>query len=113
MTIYLTPLRDLTLEVAPKHTNPTTGAREPITSGTLTAFLATSNAPSATQVGSLTTEGVHVGSGRWIVSFNAAMLTEVALSSLTSTPFCILQMTDEFRDYVTLTYRASAPATIP
>jgi hypothetical protein len=118
MSIYLTPLRDLTLEVVAKNyvASGTSIAQTPITSGAMSAFLATSNSPTASAAdASLVGTCTHVGTGHWLVTFDAAILTASLLAThfAAATPYCIVQIPSEFRDYVTLTYRASAPATIP
>lgn len=114
--IGLYPLNDLVLEVKLTKVNTTTGATEPLTTGTVTAFIANANTPTATAADpTLTGTCTHVGSGRWIIEFDAAILTAALLASLfaSATPYCIVQVTNGTRTYIELVYAASRAATIP
>lgn len=117
-TIYLTPLRDLKIEIVAKNYVIANSkvSQAAITTGTMSAFLATSNGPTATAAdASLVGTCTHAGTGHWLVEFDAAILTASLLAThfASATPYCIVSIPNEFRDYVTLTYRSSAPATIP
>lgn len=115
MAIYLYPLNDLSLEVKLKTVNSETGAKEALTTGTVTAFLATANTPTASAAdATLSVSCVHIGSGKWLAQFDGATLTATLLNTLFSaaTPYCIVQAAGDIRAYVELTYSASREATV-
>lgn len=109
------PLNDFAMFVKLYDINSTTGAKTPLTSGSVTAFLATTNTPTATSADpSLSVSCVHVGSGKWLVFFDASLLTASLMDSLfgSTPPFLIVQYPDGVRAYIELEYQASRPGTI-
>jgi hypothetical protein len=109
----LAPLNDFVLQATLKEVDATTGQYVPVTSGSVTAFLATSNASDAAAADpSLVATAVHVKNGRWLITFDAATLTKQLLSTLfaSATPYCIITRSGGFRRYVQLAYSDSEAA---
>lgn len=109
-TPKLYPLNDCALLVTVRVVN-NAGRYVPLEASVApTAFLATSNEPTATAADlSLVTTPVYTGaSGRWLVAFDAADLTPSLLATLfgSTTPFCIVQFTDDVRVAIELDYEA-------
>lgn len=116
-TIMLYPLNDLVLKAKLKEVVDGSLTATPLTTGTVTAFLATSNSPTAVAAdAALTGDCEHVAGGAWRVAFDAADLDPALLDSLFgATPtacYCIIQQPGGIRTYVPLTYAASRPATV-
>lgn len=113
--IGLYPLNDLVLEVKLTKVNTTTGAVEPLTTGTVSAFLATSPTATSGIDASLVGTCTHIGSGRWIIEFDAAILTAALLAThfASNTPYCIISVLNGTKTYVQLVYATSRAATIP
>jgi hypothetical protein len=111
----LYPLNDLTFLVTLKTVDPATGKVIALTTGSVTGFIAASNLPTASAADpSLTFTITHVGSGKWLVVMDAALLTAALLNTLFgsgATPYVILQLTGGFRAYIQLAYFASRQAT--
>lgn len=98
-----------------------TGVTTPVTTGTVTGFLATSSSPTATAADpSLEVSGVYVGgangydAGTWLFEIDADDLTPTLLATLfaTATPHFIVKMDGAIRVYEKLKYTASRPATL-
>lgn len=110
--------------------NATTGVEDAITTGTVTGFLATSDAADATTAdATLSVSGVHVGgqtkpasvgsgtwgNGTWMFRFLGSALTLSLLDThfLTATPHLIVTRTGTIRAKVRLTYnRRTLEATV-
>lgn len=124
MTTYadigeLSPLNDLDRTIELEEINPTTGVRTPMTTGTVTAFLATSPAPDATAADpTLSVSAVHVGGnpkargevnykpGTWLVHIDGTALTVALLAAQfgSATPYLIVSVTGGVRKVGQLTY---------
>jgi hypothetical protein len=94
-----------------------TGTEVPVTTGTVSAFLATSNVPSATAADpSLSVSAVYTGAGGvWLATFDKSVMTEATLGTAFptgTTPYLIVETTGGIRVYVKCKYKASRPATI-
>lgn len=94
-----------------------TGTEIPVTTGTVTAFLATSNVPSATAAdATLSVSAVYTGAGGvWLATFDKTVMTEAMLGSKFPTgvtPYLIVETTGGIRVYVKCKYKASRPATL-
>lgn len=116
----LTPLNDLDITIVLEDINTSTGTKTPITTGTVTGFLATSSAPDATTAdATLSVTGTHVGgnpklsgvtgnydSGTWLFHLDASVLTIALLNTLfaQSTPYFIATKTNAVRKVGKLTY---------
>jgi hypothetical protein len=95
--------------------NPTTGAVTPLTAGTVTAFLATSNTASATAADpALSMSPTHLGDGVWLIFFDAAVLTTALLDPLfgSTPPYLIIQQPGGLRVYAPVTYTTARPALV-
>lgn len=115
MSIALYPANDLALTVKLQQVDPTSGVKTPLTDGAVTAFLATTNSPSAVAAdASLSVSATHLTGGKWLVFFDASLLSPTLLDTLFAsvTPYLIIQMPDQVRVYVELAYSASRPATV-
>lgn len=115
--VPLYPSNDISFLVALYDIPGTTGVRSVLTSGTVTAFLATSNLPTATAADpTLTTTATYIAArGKWLVGFLGSALTPTLLNSLFAavTPYCILTVNStDIRVYVEMVYTASRPATV-
>lgn len=119
-TFNLFPLNDFAVRVTLKDidtnpASPTFGKSIPLTTGTVTAFLATSNDPTATAAdGTLTMSPTHIANGVWLVSFDAALLTAALLNTLFSAtlPYLIVQKPSGVRVYFDVIYQASRQGTV-
>lgn len=112
--IPLYPLNDFIVDFQLKQVDTTTGTASAITSGSVTAFLATSSGPTATAADStLSVACVYATSGKWIASFDAATLTAALLSTLFAavTPYLIISKASDVRLAVQLAYSASRDVT--
>ena len=107
----LFPLNDLALSVQLKSVDPTSGALSYITTGSVTGFLATSDLPTATAADAslVATCNYSGANGKWTVTIDAALLTAALLNTLfaTTTPYLIVQQTNDFRFAIQLAYSAS------
>lgn len=116
MSVALSPLNDLSLSVTLKDVDPTTGATSLITTGTVTAFLAVSNSPTATVADATLNATVNYSgaSGKWTITIDASVLTAALLATLfaSATPYLIIQRTNGVRVTVELLYSASRAATV-
>lgn len=114
-TIFsLYPANNLWLGVILRTVDPTTGALTPLATGTVVAFLATSNSPTATAAdASLNATVSYIGqNGLWLVQFTGAQLDPTLLNTLFSatTPYVIVQQVGTTRIAQQLSYAASRPA---
>jgi hypothetical protein len=111
----LFPLNDLAFLVTLYTINPTTAAKEKITSGTVTAFLAAANTPTATAADpTLTGTVAYVSAkGRWLVTFDGAALTAALLASSfgSATPYLIVEKAGDVRIAIELAYTATRSIT--
>lgn len=109
-------LNDLALTVGPlKTVNPATGAKEPLTTGVTTAFLATSNEPTAAAADpTMSVVATHVGGGKWLVLFDASLLTPQLLAQhfAATPPYLIIEQVGAIRAYVECSYQPSRPAEV-
>lgn len=112
-TLELYPLNDFIAQVTLKDVD-ATGAEIPVTTGTVTAFLATSNGPTATAADpTLSVSAVYTGAGGvWLITIDAAVLTAslLALHFATVTPYLIVQKTGAVRVYAKCKYKAERAA---
>lgn len=112
----LYPLNDLAVSVRLVDIDATTGAESNVTTGTVTAFLATSNGPTATAADATLNATVNYSGagGWWTVTIDAAVLTAALLDTLFAsvTPYLIIRRTNGIRVYVEMAYSASRPATV-
>lgn len=112
--INLYPLNDLSLLVTLKYVD-SAGAIQPLTTGVVSHFLATTNTPTATQAdATLQGTATHINNGQWLIQYDAAVLTAALLATLfaSQTPYLIVQQPNGVRGYVTLTYVPSRPITV-
>lgn len=120
MAFPLSPLNDFSLEWKLKTLDMTPGSSTlgkliPLTTGTVSAFLATSNSPTATAADpTLTVVCTHVGSGKWISSWNADVLTPTLLETLfaAATPYAICVAAGDVRKYAECEYVPAAAAEV-
>jgi len=113
MAEKLYPLNDFAMFVKLKDIDSETGVVAPLTEGTVTAFLATTNEADATAAdGTLSVEAVHISSGKWLVFFDASVLTLTLLEThfAAATPYLIVQQSNGFRVYEELEYSESRAA---
>lgn len=102
----------------------TDGSESGQTTGTVTAFLATSNAPDATAVdGTLSVSATHVGVaspgagqwplGTWLITIPGSAMTVALMDQYFTTeePYLIVQRTGSDRVYEHLHYKRSKKAT--
>lgn len=84
------------------------GVLAPLNTGTGTAFLATSSSSTATAADpSLVGEVVYTNKpGKWLVRFDADLLTPALLASLfaNATPYCIVEFEGDVRAVIELAY---------
>ena len=110
----LSPLNDFIASVTLNDVS-SAGVETPVTSGTVTAFFATSHTSDATAAdASLTTSGVYTGAGGvWIVRFDAATLTKSLLDSkfTSATPYLIVEVSGAVRVWKKCHYNESRAAT--
>ena len=113
MTIHA--LNDFAVKAKLRTMNPTTGVIGPLTSGTVTAFLSTTNTAAATAAdAALSMTPTHMGDGVWLIFFDAAVLTTALLDThfASTPPYLIVQQTGELRAYALLSYVAARPAMV-
>lgn len=107
MSLTLHPLNPLAFVVTMRAMNDA-GKLVPVDTGTVTAFLATSDAPTATKADdTLEVEAIYTGAkGEWAVRFPAAILTPTLLATLfaDTPPYCILAASFGARGVLPLTY---------
>lgn len=115
ITMY--PSNDLAITVTLQEIDAVTGVKGPLTTGTVTAFITTSTSPTATAADpSLSVEATHLNNpaGKWLIFFDASLLTPALLDSLFSgtPPYLIVQQANGIRAYAPMEYVASRPATL-
>lgn len=123
--MILAPANDFFATAYFEDINPTTFEAVPVTSATITAFIATSNDPAAIAADpSLSVSAVHVGVttptptqyplGTWGVTIDATVLTVTLLDNLfgtpSVTPYLIVVRAGGVRAYQKLKYLRSVPA---
>jgi hypothetical protein len=114
MTLPLiTPLNDFVASVTIMDVD-SAGVETPVTTGTVTAFLATSRASDATAADpSLSVSASYSGAdGVWLIRFDAATLTLSLLESLFTpeSTYLIVQLAGAVRVWKKLRYLPSRPA---
>lgn len=122
MGVVIYPSNDLPLvaklwDIDINPSSATFGKPIPLTTGTVTAFIAASIAPTAVAVDpSLTASGLHIGKGKWLIVFDGSILTPTLLNTLFGSgtiPQIIIQQPGNLRSYVPgVTYSASKPAQV-
>jgi hypothetical protein len=121
--INLFPLNDLSIVVNLAKVNPVTAAIEPLTGGTVDHFISTSTDPAtaAPADGTLVGSAVYTGvvdpttqAGRWLVQYDAAVLTPALLATQFATlaPYLILKQAGGFWAYIPLKYVATRKGTV-
>jgi hypothetical protein len=113
MSISVSPLNDLALEVKLKDISPTTGKLIPLTSGNVTAFFANDSDPETASADTeLNISATHVGRGKWLLLWDAATITIARYDALFSnpTPVIVILLPSGFRVYVSITGVRSKPA---
>jgi hypothetical protein len=98
-----------------KDISPTTGVLSDLTTGTITCFFSTGNLPTSTAADpSLSNTAIHVSGSKWLVFFDAGVLTADLLDTkfAAAPPFLIVQYPSGFRVYFTGEYVASRPGTV-
>jgi hypothetical protein len=111
----LFPSNDLAFTVRLYTTDATTGRRTPLLTGTVTAFLATSSAPTATAADpSLSVAVTHLAAEKWLVQFDATVLTPTLLATLfaSATPYLIIVQAGGIRTVAELVYTPVRLATV-
>jgi hypothetical protein len=112
----LSPLNDIAFLVTLYEINATTAAREKVTSGTVTAFLATTNTPTATAADpTLSVSATYISAkGRWLAAFDGSTLTAALLAThfAAATPYLIVQKSGDVRIAVELDYAATRTVTV-
>lgn len=117
----LSPLNDFTRTVLLEDVDAVTGVITPVTTGTVTGFLATSNSPTAVAADpALSVSGVYIGGangyedGTWLLEIDAAALTPTLLDSLFAsvTPYFIVSRANAVRRYEKLKYTPALAATL-
>lgn len=117
-TNALSPLNDLVVTTVIRGPNATTGTYEAVTTGTVTGFLATSDAADATTAdASWQVTGTYVGgnddgnggtydAGTWLFHIDAAALTAALLAThfATATPWFIVTRANAMRRTMRLRY---------
>lgn len=119
-TPVLYPLNDLGFTVPLKKidtdsASATFGKAIALTTGTVTAFLATSDLPTAAAAdATLVATCTHVANGKWLIHFDGAALTASLLNThfAAATPYMIVQVSGDIRVAVTLEYQAARPASV-
>lgn len=100
----LNPLNDKTVTFELSVRNSSTGVLTPVTGGSVSAIIATTDAPDATAADpSLSFNAVHIGgangfeNGTWMVFIDAAVLTVALLASLPRYLYLIAIRTGDIR----------------
>ncbi len=116
MAFNLFPSNDITLVTPLSTVDPTTQQVTPLTSGTVQAFLATSNLPTATAADAslITTCSYSAQTRKWLIPFNGAVLTPSLLDGLfAANPtacYCIVTANStDIRAVIELVYVATRP----
>lgn len=115
-TIYLDWENDKILKVRLKDVAEGSLTETPLTTGTVTAWIASTPDGDAADP-SLVGACEHVSDGNWRVAFDASMLDRTVLDGLfAATPsacYCVVKQPGGFRTYIPLTYRPEGrPATV-
>ena len=117
-TKTISPANDYVEYILLEDTDPETGVVGPVTSGTITGFLSTSNSSTATAIDpSLSVTGVYVGgannydAGTWMFIIDATVIT-AALIGGKGTIFFIVQKPGAVRVYRKLKVLDARPAEI-
>jgi hypothetical protein len=117
----LSPLNDFNRTVLLEVVDGVTGVITPVTTGTVTGFLATSNLPTAGSAdASLSVSGVYIGgangyeAGTWLFAIDAAVLTPALLDThfASATPYFIVGRVSGVRRYEKLAYKPALAATL-
>lgn len=100
----LNPLNDKTITFELNTRNSSTGVLTPVTSGTVTVIIATTDAPDATEAdAALVFTAVYIGgangfvAGTWMVFIDGAVLTVALLASLPRYLYLIARRTGDIR----------------
>jgi hypothetical protein len=113
-TLY--PLNDFSMIAPLKAVDAVTGKVIKLISGTVTFFIATSNAPGAVAVNAAldNLSAVHVGSGNWLFQIDGAAMTVAGMASWFATlpPFLIIVKPGDIRAFLPLAYAPSKPAVL-
>lgn len=117
MAVTFYALNDLALTVTLQNINAVSGVKEPLTSGTVNAFFATGNSPTVTAADpSLSVSATHLNdpAGKWLIFFDASVLTPALLDSLfaVTTPYLIIEEPGGIRAYIEMAYVPSRPGTV-
>lgn len=124
----LSPLNEFDRAIVVESINTSTGTKAPVTTGTVTGFLATSFDPEATTAhASLSVSGVYIGgqlkvtgetatyaAGTWLFHIDASVLTVALLDGLflTTTPYFHVSKVDSNRLVFSLDYCRTATGTL-
>jgi hypothetical protein len=109
-TPIIWPLNDFALKAKLKDIDSATGIVAPLITGTVTAFLATSNLPTATAADpTLSVTASNLGLGAWLIFFDATILLPSLLDGLfaATPPYCIIVYPSGIRVAVECSYQAS------
>lgn len=113
-TLY--PLNDFAKYLRLPDINSTTGNVGYLTSGSVTAFLSTTNGPTATAAdATLVMSPTYVpAKQKWLLYFDASVLTVNLLNTLfaSTPPYLIVQYPSGFRVYFAGEYVAERPGTV-
>jgi hypothetical protein len=112
-TLYA--LNDFSKFVKLKDIDANTGAVSSLTSGTVTVFFSTDNDSAAvTAHADLSNTATHIANGKWLIFFDASVLTKSVLDTAFSTdpPYMIVQYPNGFRVYFTGEYVESRAGTV-
>jgi len=109
------PLNDFAIKVHLKDVDLTTGKVINLTTGTVTAFVSKTHTSLSTAAdGSLNTTCTHVGSGQWLVPFDAFDVTLIeSLFTEGDLAYLIVEQLGGIRVYVPLVYHESREAVAP
>lgn len=113
MTYPLYPDNDLALVFRLQKVDGTTGKLEPVTTGTVTAFLSASKLTGATAAApGLSVTATHIGGGKWLALWNATLLTKAILDPFfaSAIPYAHCVAAGDVSRYVELEYLTAAPA---
>jgi hypothetical protein len=114
-TPIIWPLNDFALKAKLKDIDSATGIVAPLITGTVTAFLATSNLPTATAADpTLSVTASNLGLGAWLIFFDATILLPSLLDGLfaATPPYCIIVYPSGIRAVVACAYQASRAADV-
>jgi len=107
--MQINPLNDKTITFELNLRNATTGVLEPVVAGTVTAIIATTDAPDATEAhATFVFTAVYIGGangfavGTWMVFIDGAVLTVAILAALASKLYLIARKTGDIRAVVEL-----------